>query len=255
MHALIFTLLAAAPADAAPGGFPELPELKEYRRPALQEEATEPKWTGSITLGLGWVDGNTKSESLNTTADAEYRRENDRTTLGLLYAYKEEFGVKTEDKYSARAQYDYFINEKTYALGQGSYETDTIAALKRRITVGAGFGHQFREDEEVKLNGEAGLSYVDEEYKTSDNDYIAARLAYNGVWAFREGWEASHSLAVFPAVDNVDDYYLTSDARLKANLTESMFGQLQYLFDHDNTPASGAKKSDHKVTLSLGWGF
>ncbi len=256
MYMLICASLLFTPSYGEPAaGSSALPESTEYEAAVSEEEPVEPKWTGTVTLGTGWVDGNTKSESINGTADAEYRRERDRTTLGALYAYKEEFGIRTEDKYGASGQYDYFFDEKTYVLGQLSYDTDTIARLRRRITLGTGVGHQFREDETLKLNAEAGLSYVDEEFRTSDSDFTAARVAYNLTWFIAEGWEASHSLSVFPAVDDLDDYYLTSDARLKANLTERMFAQLQYLMDHDETPAAGAEETDHKVTLSLGWGF
>jgi putative salt-induced outer membrane protein YdiY len=270
MHSLICALLLSTGGAEPLAAFPELPELKPLDpNPTLLQELEEPKWTGSVAFGAWWSGGNTRATSVNALADAELRREKDRTTFGLQYAYKEEYidtfaagtgapirkEEKTEDAYSGFGQYDYFLTEQTYWLAQARWDTDTLAKLRRRITAGAGIGRQFREDEDFKLNGEAGLAWIYEQLKTGLTKAVAARLAYNLFWAPAEAWEVSHTVAVYPAVDNIDDYFLNSDARVRVNFSEAMFGQLQYLLDHDNTPAAGTHKTDHKLGLTVGWSF
>ena len=256
------TLLCALVALGAPGekvepltGFPELnaPAASEPAPP--EEEEIQTGWSGTVTLGLGLVTGNTETETVNLTADAEYRRKQDRTTLGALYIREEQFGLTTQDKQGARAQYDYFITDKTYVLGQAGYFADAIANLDSRLTAGAGAGHQFFEKEKLKLNGEAGLSYVDEVFDnaTPDNEYWALRAAYNVAWFPSPAWEVAQSLSVFPELEDFSNYILNSDARVKVTLSDKLFAQLQWLHIFNETPAAGAERTDNNWMLSLGW--
>ena len=255
---LIPVLLMLLPASEGPAltGFPEL-----VAPAPLQEEEAEvetPKWTGSLALGANWSGGNTRTEGVNGTFDTVYRRANDRTTLGAFSAYSKNriHEVINEERYGARAQYDYFISEKTYALVQTSYDVDAVASLRSRVTAGAGLGRQFREDETLKLSGEAGLTWKDEEFPHGQGgDDITLRLAYDVTWIPNEQWELSQSVSVLPVLDDFADVYTLADTRVKATITGSMFGQLQYLLENDETPAAGKQRTDHRVLLAVGWSF
>jgi len=251
-------LLLALPANETTA-LPSFPELAEFAPAAESAEApTEPKWTGSVTLGANWTGGNTRTTALNGTADAEYRRPKDRTTIGLVYANSKNriHDVVSEDRYGARAKYDYFFSEKTYGLVQSSYDVDTVASLRSRSTLGVGAGRQFREDETWKLSGEAGVTWKDEEYPHGQGgDDIAARFAYNADWHKRKNLGLSQTTTVLPVIDDFEDVFVSVDTRVKTNLTENMFGQLQWLLEHDETPAAGKDKTDHRVLLSVGWSF
>ena len=259
---LILPLLMSLSQPEAPSltGFPELSSPAPVVEPLVQdpEERPVPYWEGSVSLGANWSGGNTKTDGVNFTGNAARRGENDRVTLGAVYVYSKNRAddVVNEDRYAAKAQYDYFLSEKTYALAQTSYDVDVVADLRSRVTAGAGMGRQFREDETLKLNGEAGLTWKDEEYPHGQGgDDVAARLAYNVTWYPSKAWEFSQSTIVLPVIDDVSDVYLWVDTRAKASLTESMFGQLQYLLEHDETPAAGKDMTDHRVLLSVGWKF
>ena len=45
------------------------------------------------------------------------------------------------------------------------------------------------------------------------------------------------------------------DTRLKAAFGESMFGQLQWLYEWDSTPADDKERVDQQFLLSIGWKF
>lgn len=220
-----------------------------------------PKWTGSITAGGIYTSGNSETRTANASADAEYKREKDRTTLGFLWIYSDEKNSSpnwtlTDRKTSARAKYDYFFTPKTYGLAQASADNDHQADLDLRTTVGIGAGHQFADGETWKFSGEAGLTDFTEDFGSSpDDDYIAARAAYNAVWKPNKMWEFGQTLEAFPSLENADDFYGHLDTRAKATLTESMFGQLQWIVDYDNTPAAGKERTDHRVLISVGWKF
>lgn len=221
----------------------------------------EPKWTGSVTAGAIVTTGNSETRNANATADAEYRREKDRITLGFLTTYAEEKNTSpdwtlTDRRTSAKAKYDYFLSEKTYAFAQTSADKDRQASLDLRWTAGVGAGRQFLEDEKWKLSAEAGLTYFNESFNTGvDDDYMAARAAYNVEWHASEKWVLGQTTDIFPSLEDSEDVYVKADTRAKVTLTESMFGQLQWIVDYDNTPAAGKDRVDHRVLVSVGWKF
>src|SRR5262249_51737181 len=150
------------------------------------------KWKGAVSLGATVANGNTNRKTATATGNAELRREKDRFTFGLLWNYAKEDGVTTDRRTLATAKYDYFITKKLYALANASGESDLNAQLDLRMIFGVGMGYQFVEDEHWNVNGEAGLSYVDENYKdnSADAEFLAARLAYKCEYKVDDKWSA-----------------------------------------------------------------
>jgi len=261
---LFLVLASSSVATTPPPSLPDaLPGPSAVQDEPAAEEGGEPKWTGSVTVGGMYTFGNSENRTANATADAELRREKDRFGLGFLWVYNEnrnndlgEWDL-TDRKTQGFAQYDYFFAEKTYGYAKAAFQNDLQADLDLRQTYTLGVGQQFREDETLKLNGEAGISYVDEDFKLDDddNDYVAARLAYNVNWNMSESWEFAQSAEVFPSLEDSQDIYVRADTRLKAAFGESMFGQLQWLYFWDSTPAQYKERVDQQFLLGIGWKF
>jgi len=214
-------------------------------------------WTGSVALGASYSDGNTDRRSASATIDTEKRREKDRITLGFLWKYADEDRVLTDRMTQARAKYDYFFSKKMYGLAQVSAENSYSAALDLRLTAGVGLGYQFAESETWKLGGEVGLSYVDENFvgTVDDEQYPAARAAYNWDWKPNTKYNASQAAEIFPSLEDSDDVNARVDTKGRVNLTDKMFAQLQWLYQWDNTPATGKVRTDNMVMLGVGWSF
>ena len=83
----MLTLFLALSGAVAPGAsLSSLSESLAGPVPVQEEpasEATDPEWTGSVTVGGKYAFGNSETRSANATADAELRRENDRFSLGF----------------------------------------------------------------------------------------------------------------------------------------------------------------------------
>ncbi len=215
------------------------------------------KWKGSVAIGATIANGTTNQKTASATADVHLRREKDRTTFGLLWNYSKEDGDTTQRRTIVTAKYDYFLSKKLYALANASGESDLNALLDLRMIFGVGLGYQFVEDEHWNVNGEAGLSYVDENYKdnSADAEFLAARLAYKVEYKVDDKWSAGQTGEIYPSLEDSDDVNSRVDTHAKVMLTDKMFAQAQWLFTWDNTPASGAKRTDNLYLLSLGWSF
>ena len=247
---------APPPAAEAPGF-----DLTAFAFPALVAEDLKPedygKWHGSVSLGATFSDGNTDRTTFAATGKAENRREKDRTTFELLWNYAEEEDVITQRRTYGSAKYDYFVTKKLYYLGQVSGESDKNAALDLRMIYAVGAGYQFREDEVWKINGEAGLAWVDENYdvNSADAEYPAARLAYKADWTPNEKWAVGQAGQIYPSLEDSDDVNALVDTHAKLTLTEKLFAQLQWIYTWDNTPAPGKERVDNLLLLTLGWTF
>ena len=134
---------------------------------------------------------------------------------------------------------------------------DTLAQLDLRFTSGAGLGYTWIEDSTTTFVTEAGLSYLNENYRTADPsvDYVAIRAAYKLTHELSKTSRVVHGIEAFPSTESSDDIYLQSKSELVTSLTESMRASISHVFDYDNTPATGQERGDHRVLLSIGWSF
>lgn len=253
------TLPAVAPAEPTIDSAAELPVTPLFLQD--EEEEVMNRWTGAITVGASLSNGNTDIQRASAAFDAVKRLEGERFTVGAAWNYSSERGAITQRRAGAKGQYDYFINEKSYLLGQVSAETDDIANVDLRWTAGVGYGYQFRDDEEWRLAGEVGVSYFNEEFAIANAmgetefDFIAARLAYKAEWDYSEKWAFMQIAEAFPSLEDSKNVYTKLDTRVKATLTESMFAQLQWIWDWDNTPSPTNKRSDYLYLLTVGWTY
>ena len=251
----ILPLLAAtlAPADAGSFAKPINPVS-----PLADEEKG---WSGSVTAGANIRTGNTENKSASLTAGATWRGEENRFTAEALWNYQEDNVSVIQRKVYGSAQLDHFYDDATYSYAKASGDHDNEAALKLRWTGGIGLGHQIRDDSDWNISAEGGLSYVDEEYEATSSgagstvEYFSARLAYNMAYLASDRWEFSHGGEVFPSLENSDDVYARWDTKVKTNLTDAMFAQLQSIWDYDNTPAEGKGRNDSLFALTVGWSF
>ena len=228
---------------------------------AQEEQASDPKWTGSINAGLTATSGNTKTDSISLGISAERRDEKTRITAGGDYAKSnaEVAGVdqKVEDWWRAVGKYDYFLTPVWYGFLNGRYETDDIANLDSRLVYGAGAGRQLIESEKTNLSCELGIAQMDEKYTNpnASDSKVTAQASYKLTHQLIDTVKLIHDLTYYPDIKKVSDYYLTTTAELRANFTETMFANFKVIYGRDATPAMGQGSSDVKYILGVGMGF
>ncbi len=227
-------------------------------------EKKEPEWTGSLKLTALYTSGNTRRESVGLLFDASRTTEIDRITVDGMWNYGTDEDVNTNVKTLTQrragggAKYDYFLSERWYALVTTRALGDTLADLKLRFTAGAGAGYTIIDDGTTLLLSEAGLSYYSEDYRQAGlatEETVSLRVAYRLEHQLSEDTKLLHRVEAFPSLEDSDDYYLQAVTELSTSLTESMVASIAHTLDYDNTPASGRKKADNRVFLTVGWSF
>jgi putative salt-induced outer membrane protein YdiY len=222
-----------------------------------------PKWKGNISAGITSTHGNTKTESITGSANLSKRTQKDRTILSADYAKSKQNDSDTgeevtiEDWWRAHAKYDYFLSKKMYGYLDGRYEKDAIAELERRVAIGIGGGYQWIESAGMNFSTEFGLASLYEKFdnQTESNSDITAQLGYNFDKKLRKNLSFINTLTYYPALEKPSDYYLTTTAELRADVSAAMFMNFKTIFNYDSTPAIGAGNTDVKYFLGLGYSF
>jgi len=232
----------------------------------------EPKWTGSISGAVTSTHGNTKSESVTASVSVMRRSEKDRTTAAADYGKSKQTdkdrdpvtGKKedrtTEDWWRAKAQYDYFFSKKFFGFINGRYEKDAVADLDRRVVVGGGAGYQWIETDRTSFSTNLGLASLYEKFDVDppaddSNSQISMQLGYNFDHKITDTLRFVHDLTYYPSLEQFSDYYLTTTAELRANLTKTMFANFRAIFNYDQSPAPGQGSTDTKYILGIGMTF
>ncbi len=225
------------------------------------------EWKGAILGNFSLARGNTNKFVIGAEAATSLRRNDavydDRTTLSGAYNFGESGGgssgddkVTDTDNWNIFAKHDRFWTDQLYGYVVGKLEHDRIADLYYRVSPGVGVGYQWIETPTTKLSGEAGVTYIHEEFDPSGtNDEIALRLAYNYTHQINDRVSFFHTLEFLPAFSDPSDYILNTDVGLRAKLTDNFFSQFKLLYKRDSTPAEGAGKNDLLYTIGVGWEF
>ena len=88
-----------------------------------------------------------------------------------------------------------------------------------------------------------------------DSAYAAARAAYAWDWKPNAKYNLSQTGEIFPSLENAEDVNARVDTKGRMNLSATMFAQLEWLYQWDNTPATGKVRVDNLLMLSVGWSF
>ncbi len=235
--------------------------------PTQEEEEEEPVgiFFGQVTIGGTYTEGNTERRTASVAIDAIKNYKNtDRLTLGFNWNFNQQEdanGSSIARRIEGRAKYDISIDDRSYVWLNAFAQTDkpiddTLPTLDLRYSAGVGYGYRVLDNDVWKWGLEAGLAFFNEEYQDQDeDDYLSARIASISSWQYSENTSFSNYIELYPSLDESDDVYGRSDTRATTNLTESMIGQLQWIWDYDNTPAADRDRSDHLFLVTVGWGF
>ena len=120
-----------------------------------------------------------------------------------------------------------------------------------------GAGYQWVESEPFNFSTDAGVATRYESYynDTDSSSQMTAQLGYHLDKKLNKTLTFINDLTYYPAFEKFSDYYLTTTAELRAQLTEIMFANFKVVFDYDATPAEGKGNTDVKYILGVGVKF
>lgn len=222
-----------------------------------------PAWHGEISAGITGTRGNSVTDNQSFSVNLHKRTEKDRSLFSADYIGAEyedpDTGEKkkSQDEWQMRGKYDYFFTERLFGYLDGRYERDSIAELDRRVIVGTGCGYQWAESEEFNFSTEAGIASLYEKYndQTDSSTQVSGQIGYHLDKKLTQKLMFVNDLTYYPGLEKLSDYFLTTTAELRADITEQIFTNFKVVFDYDSTPSRDAGSTDVKYIWALGYKF
>lgn len=188
-------------------------EAEEEPLPVESEVSFFDEWSGNISLGLYGSDGNTERFSFRGEVDGERETDDNLTNFLTTYTYAEEDGDESENRFSSELENDFKLNGSDwYVFASGQYEHDEFKDWEDRLSLFAGPGYVFVDNDKTRLSGQVGAGAVREWGGGEDGwraeGVVSAELDHK----FTERQSISASVDYYPSLEDAGEYRIHSRA-------------------------------------------
>lgn len=214
-------------------------------------------YSGKIDLGGAFNRGNSHDDQLHTSGELVARNPEDRYTLHWELNEARSADVKTTSNRRVLGQYDMFLDPRNYMFVNLKAERDELADLNLRSGAGAGYGHQFYDNDLLKLSGELSLNYIREDYESAPDDSfptLGIGFKYEQKF-FNQRLVYFNNFNVDTNLQDTGDVLVRNRMGIRIPVANGINLSTQFNLDYDNEPAPEAKKTDTALIFSLGYAF
>ncbi|MFK7913686.1 MAG: YdiY family protein [Pseudomonadales bacterium] len=222
----------------------------------VDKDFTTDYWTNYLDFGLAVSKGNSETESISLHYDTNMVRGN---TEHLGHAYwntDEADGVTTRNQVDAGYSFRWYFRDSWYALGNLGYFKDELKEIDRRITVGAGLGHQFFANDIANFSTELGISQVFENLagESESNPAVRWGMDYNR-WLRPEQVQYFYGHEVLKILDSDRGEIYKINTGIRFNLSENWTANARVDLVHESKPPAGREKNDVVYSVGVGLAF
>ena len=214
----------------------------------------EKRWSDQAELSFVDTGGNTDVTTLSAKNVLEYKFTNRLQGAWKVSAlYGEADGERNAESYLTELRLDYLLRKRLYTFAMAGWSKDQFAGIDSRYYVGPGVGHKFITGPKHFLVGEAGLTYVNEEYTdNTDRDYIGGRAFGKYEYVLSDKNKFFQSLEFLYDFEESDNYNINSETALIVGLSNSLSLKTSYVIKFDNEPVpSTLKETDTMLSVTL----
>lgn len=213
------------------------------------------KASGNVSFAMVMQRGNTETDEVDYRLESIWRSVRDRYTIRMDGEFDESAGNKIADNWKVVGKYDYFLDGPWYTGVNVSAEQDEFADLNLRYFVGPYAGRQFYDKPVFSLEGELGLSYVNEDFnRADDQDYPGAnwsvRIASNYLGGDTKLY-LNHD-AIWN-LDTTSDIILNTAFGLSFPLLGSLEAAAEILYEYDSGAVAGVEEMDETYNFRIGY--
>lgn len=213
------------------------------------------KASGLISFAWALQRGNTDSDELDYKLESIWRSLEDRYTLRMDGEVDKNDDIKNADNTRAVGKYDYFLQDRWYTGVNVVAKQDEFADLDLRLYVGPYLGRQFYTESIFTLEAELGLSYVNEDFITAeDQEYPGASWSVRISSDYLGGGTSlymNHD-AVWN-LDTTEDIAMNTAFGLSFPLVGNLEAAAEVLYEYDSGAVEGVEEMDETYKLRIGY--
>lgn len=221
------------------------------------------QWTGKAEVGLLQSGGNTESASANAKLDLKREGQNWINNFYAAALYSENAEFSTAERYEARYQADYKINDRLSWFGALRGEQDRFSGFAYQATVSTGASYKFIDSPDTKLTASLGAGYKrfkEEVLVKSDAGEVLDRiegetgsdavgtLSSDFEHAFTDTTKLTNKLLAEFGGDNTA---VANDIALQVSMTQSFALAAGFGIRYNSDPPPLSESTDTLITLNL----
>lgn len=235
-----------------PGGPVALADIVALSRP-------QPAWvfTGGAGAGIVETAGNTQLNNVRVSGDLAARGAADRYTASAIVTHANDRGVETARNWSATGKYDRFLTSRLFANANANFTNDRFRDIDLRTALGAGVGYQIIQTARTTLTADAGLAWVNENFRSIADDHYAAAHESAGlqVQLLPNRAQAFHLHDGYFGLTGDDKMFIRTQNGVRLGLAAGFVTTIEEDVDYDRRPAPGRRQTDRTFSLTLGYRF
>ncbi|HTI41652.1 MAG TPA: DUF481 domain-containing protein [Vicinamibacterales bacterium] len=235
-----------------PGGSIALTDIVALSRP-------QPAWVfiGGAGAGIVQTAGNTQVNNLRLSGDMVASGAADRYTAAVIVTHANDRGVETARNWSATGKYDRFVTSRLFINGNSNFTNDRFRDIDLRTALGAGVGYQVLDTARTKLTADAGLAWVNENFRTiSDDHYTAAHESASlQIQALPDRIQLFHLHDGYFGVSGDNKMFMRTQNGARLGLAAGFVTTIEEDLDYDRRPSPGRRQTDRTFSLTLGYRF
>jgi len=225
--------------------------------------------TGRASTAFDYNRGNTDTDEINADLEMFLESRRDRFTLrGDLEDTSSNITTSNEngetsrtnqttaDNWQLTGKYDYFLADPRNYLGVNlGLNSDEFADISQRYYVGPYYGRKLLSRDDLKLDAELGISYVDTDFIVAeDNDYFGANINITGETTFLDGSLTLYLRHVtLMNLSSMNKSIYRTTAGLRFPLLLGFEAAAEVSADYDGGAAEGKKTHDETLTFRVGY--
>ena len=213
------------------------------------------KWESSAAAGLTLTRGNSSTIVGNASVLSARKWEQDEASLGASGTYGKNSGIKNAENAQAFGQFNHLFNPRLYAGVRLDLFHDAIAAIDYRGTLSPLLGYYFVKNENTRLSGEAGPSFIYQKQGGQTRGYVAARVGERLEQKLSATAKLWQSLEFLPQVDRLEKYLINGEIGVEAALSKHMSLRSYVQDNYDHRPAAGRQKNDVRFVTAVAYKF
>jgi putative salt-induced outer membrane protein YdiY len=235
-----------------PGGPVALVDIVGLSRP-------QPSWlvTGGAGAGIVETAGNTQVDNVRLSGDVVAKGPTDRYTVAAVATHANDRGVETARNWSATGKYDRFLTSRLFANANTNFTNDRFRDIDLRTALGAGIGYQILQTARTMLTADAGLAWVNENFKAiADDSYTAAHESAGLQVQLLPGRaQFFHLHDGYFGVTGDDKMFIRTQNGVRIGLAAGFVTTIAEDLDYDRRPSPGRRQTDRTFSLTLGYRF
>jgi putative salt-induced outer membrane protein YdiY len=243
---------ASGQVTLVPGGPVALSAIVALKRP-------QPAWTFAGGAGAGVVQtaGNTQVNNVRLSGDLVATGAVDRYSFAGIVTHANDRGVETARNWSATGKYDRFLTARLFANANTNLTNDRFRDIDLRTALGAGMGYQILQTTRTTLTADAGLAWVNENFRTiADDNYAAAHESAGlQVQLVPDRAQFFHLHDGYFGVSGDDKMFIRTQNGVRIGLAAGFVTTIEEDVDYDRRPSPGRRQTDRTFSLTLGYRF